>query len=231
MKNKFTVNSILGLAGIVVIAGCGGSQPLRGTSSVGAGAKPRVRVVDALTNPAAVSVDVAGSSVIGVSRFGGVSTYQAFNAGNDSVIFNNSTQNSILLNQSLPFQFNASYTVIGYQSANGPALMQLSDINQPNSALTSIRFTKVGGNSTQTVDLYITDLGDSIDDLGPAFLAVPLGSDSQRYVTLNFGTYEITETATGSKVPLIHETIDFGGGSATTILDDGTNTFLTLQDQ
>ena len=225
MKTPILPISVVSLACAGLVSGCGGS-PAIGTAS-----NPQARVVDALASPPSVSASVDGSLIVGASTFGSVSSYQVYSNGNRNIIFTDAVAGTTLVNQTTLFQLNSFYTLIAYQSAGGPALLVLSDSNHASSVQGAIRFAKVAAGTTPIVDVYVTLPGASIASVSPTYSAVTLGSANQPYVALASGTYEVRETANGSKAPLIDQQVTLNGGTATTLLDDGTTTYLNLQDQ
>jgi len=109
--------------------------------------------------------------------------------------------------------------------------MVLADSNAVGSTQATIRFAKAAAGTTAIVDFYVTAPGASIATATPLYTGVTLGSVSQPYATFSSGTYEVRETATGSKVPFIDQEFTLSGGTATTLLDLGTTAFFVLSDQ
>jgi hypothetical protein len=225
MNIRLSLGIASAAAALVAVSGCGGS-PTLGTAS-----NPRIRVVDALQTPATVNVTVDGGLITGVNTFQNVSNYQVFNNGNRTVIFTDASTGATLINQSSPYTLNSFYTAIGYQSASGPALMVLQDSDHLGSTQGSIRFVKAAAGSSASVDFYVIPAGNSLATQTPIYTAVTLGNVSQAYRSFTSGTYTVTETIAGTKTPIISQQITLSGGAATTLLDVGTSTFLTLQDQ
>jgi len=225
MKRRLFTGSALAVAGAALLTGCGGS------STLGTASNPQVRAVDLLTTPTTVNVTIAGGLMSGVNTFGNVSSYQPFTNGNTNVTFTDVSTSNVVINQNPLFTLNGNYTVIGFNGASGPALLVLSDSNHIGSTQSTVRFTKVAAGTASSVDVYVTAPGASLATISPTFSAVTLGSSSQKYVAFASGTYEVRETASGSKTAIIDQQFTLSGGTANTLLDDGTTTFFALQDQ
>jgi len=225
MKLKSLPFALSSVAALVLIYGCGGSTVVSGDKN------PRARAVDLLATPATVSVTIDGIAVAGASTFGSVSVYALYNNGNREVIFKDATTNGTLIDQSPLFELNHFYTCIGYVSAAGPALMVLSDGGNVAADQTQIRFGKAAAGTTASVDVYVTTPGVDLNTVTPTFSGVTLGATNVPYVAFQAGSYEVRETPTGSKVPFDDQTLTFGGGVNTTLLDQGTSTYLALTDQ
>ena len=116
-------------------------------------------------------------------------------------------------------------------SASGPSLIVLNDSNHVSSTQATIRFVKAAIGANATVDFYVTPPGQGIATSSAVYSGVTAGSVTQDYQAFNAGTYTVTETDSGTKIPLRQQTITLQGGTATTLVEVGTPTFLSLQDQ
>lgn len=166
-----------------------------------------------------------------MATFDQVSDYTVVTNGNRTITFTDATTGTVLVSQTSLYQINGIYTSIGYQSASGPALLVLQDSNHTSTAQGAIRFAKVAAGAASSVDVYVTSPGASLSGMAATFTGVTLGNSGQLYKVFASGTYEVRETASGSKTPLIDQQITLGGGTSTTILDNGTNAFLMLNDK
>jgi len=225
MRIKSTFGFTSALIAAAITSGCGGS-PTLGTAS-----NPRARAVDAFQTPTSVTATIDGTVMTGVSGFGSVSGYQVFNNGSRTAMFTDASTAATLATQSPIFTLNSFYTVIGYAGASGPAIMVLSDSNQVSSGQAAIRVTKAGVGGATVVDVYVTTPGADIVSASPTFAGVTLGDTSQTYRVMASGTYEVRETAAGAKNIILDQQFTLGGGTATTLLDVGTSTFLRLTDK
>lgn len=225
MSFKSTCFGVAGLAGAILLSGCGGST-VGGTAI-----NPRIRAVDLLNAPPTVNFLINGQLMTGASTFGGSSTYQIIANGDRQVTVQNANSNAVLISQAPLFTLNGFYTVIAYGGATGPTLLVLSDDNRIGAGSALLRFEKVANNVATSADVYVTQPGASLTGILPTWASVSVGS-VQKYQAFSAGTYEVRECAAGTQTPFVDDEVTLGGSTGTTLVDDGSTTaFLNLQDQ
>jgi trimeric autotransporter adhesin len=198
MYKKIIVSTVSSLLAFAVI-GCGGSS-----SNSNPIPTTQLRVVDLITAPTTASILVNNQSVNGTATFYYANQYQTYNAGSESIQFNNQANSAALISLNHTLAANTFTTIIGYNtSATTYATMVLDDTTGIHDS--NVRFRLVNAAPlTGTVDVYVSVPGASIAAATPTQQGVTVGDTSQIYVMQagGPGSYQVQVTSPGTKTVL-----------------------------
>ncbi len=211
---------------LAVLVGCGGSGT--DSSNINPVTKAQARFVNSMPTPVSYKVD--GTTVAGPSGYASVTSYLNFTPGSRDIKVVDAT-NTVLSDSIVDMLSSKPYTAVAFSDGTTSALLVLPEGSPIPSVQAGIRFAKVGGSTSTSDDLYITAPGADISALTPAFSGVIMGHVPQGYAMLGPGTYEIRQTANGSKTPILDQQFTLTAGSANTVLDAGGSAFIKLTDK
>ncbi len=227
--NIKAMSAVFGIGStMAILVGCGGSSS--DTAGIHGSPIPQARFVNAMKTPSSVSFKVDGAIVAGPSTFGGITNYQNFSIGNRDVQVVDGS-NNILSDNPLNMLEGKAYTAVSFTASGVNSLMVLTDGATVSFSNAAVRFAKVSAANSADDDFYLTAPGVDINTVNPVFSGVKLGVAPAGYAVIPPGTYEIRQTDTGSKTPILDKQITITGGTSNTILDQGDVNFLVLQDR
>jgi hypothetical protein len=175
-----------------LVAGCGGgSGDGSGTASL--------RVVNASPGYGLLDFYVDGSVALSSVAANTGSSYIDVSSGTShTTAFTRSGSTTTVQSQDRTLSANTSYTLVAYGWEGSLKTFQLTeDQSAPSSGQAMLRTVNTAPDAGP-LDVYVTGVTDSLDDVSPVNGSVA-GNSLSSYSTLTQGTYRIRVTAAGSK--------------------------------
>lgn len=203
-------------------------------------ARSAVRLFHAISDAPAVDLLAGGEIVNAGLPFNSAGTYELISAGSREILVRDSGSQGEVFRQTLDLPRTEELTFFALGSLTDPAeqnvLFLVDAPSQPGSGEALVRVLH-GSVLAGTVDVYVTAPAADISGLDPTIADFEL-EQATDYLPLPAGSYEITVTAAGTKVPAIGpvpasvaegdiltivavDPVDLMGSPSLTILSDG----------
>jgi uncharacterized protein DUF4397 len=181
---------ILGLATILLMAGCGSAGDTR------------FRLMNAVPDESSLDVLVDSKSVSNNLAYGTNTGYLSVKSGSRQIGIEPSGSSTTLLQQSISFISGSDTTVISSNFSSSIANLVLTDNNSaPASGDFKIRLVNASPN-LGPADVYIVTPGTALTTVSPTLTNLGFGATAS-YQSLAAGTYEVELTSVGQKFAVI----------------------------
>ncbi|MFY9510118.1 MAG: DUF4397 domain-containing protein, partial [Rubrivivax sp.] len=181
-----------GLASVGLLAGCGGGDDPT---------KARVRLVNATTGYAGLTLVVDDETKQSSVAYGGSAAYSDVNPKNTDTEVRATGSSTALATLTPALTKDKYYTVLAYgRSGSLKAVLLDENTDDPDSGKTKLRVVNTATDAG-ALDIYVTDSGDALSSSTAMQTSAAVGSVNS-HVTVNAGTRRLRITAAGSKTDL-----------------------------
>ena len=181
----------------VLLAGCLGSNSDSASST--ASTQSTVRLVNASSDYAQLTLYSSGTALASGIAFGGASTYSTVTSGSTTFTLQADGSGSTLAQSTVTLSTSVDYTMIAVTTGQQLQLVQMTDNEAaPASGSAKLRISNLSQDAG-SVDIYVTDVSIASSSAAPLTTYV---TGTTGYFSMNKGTYHIRVTGAGDNTDL-----------------------------